>query len=75
MHVCAFLTRLEQQVQDKEVLESELYSRFVMVINEKKAKIRGLQDVVRQLRKTDDKQKGQWSADLSLFFGTSVLLI
>ncbi|XP_053181135.1 DNA repair protein XRCC4-like [Scomber japonicus] len=54
---------LEQQVQDKEVLESELYSRFVMVINEKKAKIRGLQDVVRQLQKTDDKQKGQCDND------------
>lgn len=47
---------LEQQVEDKEMLEGELYSRFVMVLNEKKAKIRGLQDAVRQQegRQSDD---------------------
>ncbi|XP_008299398.1 DNA repair protein XRCC4-like [Stegastes partitus] len=50
------LTELQQQVQDKELLEKELYSRFVMVLNEKKAKIRGLQDAVRQLHQTDDQQ-------------------
>lgn len=70
-----FLTRLEQQVQDKQMLEKKLYSRFVMVMNEKKAKIRGLQDAVRQLRQTDDQQrderKEQGSAEL--FFGTSIL--
>lgn len=37
--------------------ERELYSRFVMVLNEKKAKIRGLQDVLRQLQQTDDQQR------------------
>ncbi|XP_070760363.1 DNA repair protein XRCC4-like [Enoplosus armatus] len=52
----SILRELEQQVQDKEMLESELYSRFVMVLNEKKAKIRGLQDAVRQLQQTDDQQ-------------------
>lgn len=66
---CVFFpTRLEQQVQDKEMLERELYSRFVMVLNEKKAKIRGLQDAVRQLHQTDDQQRDkegrQRSADL-----------
>lgn len=70
-----FLTRLEQQVQDKQMLEKKLYSRFVMVMNEKKAKIRGLQDAVCQLRQTDDQQrdeqKEQGSAEL--FFGTSIL--
>ncbi|KAM4576124.1 DNA repair protein XRCC4-like isoform 2-T5 [Odontesthes bonariensis] len=53
------LAELEQQVQDKEVLERELYSRFVMVLNEKKAKIRGLQDAVHQLSHTDDQQGDQ----------------
>lgn len=51
-----FLTRLQQQVQKKEVLERELYSRFVMVLNEKKAKIRGLQGAVSQLQNTNDQQ-------------------
>ncbi|KAF6729510.1 DNA repair protein XRCC4 [Oryzias melastigma] len=45
---------LEQQVQDKEKLEMELYRRFVMVMNEKKAKIRSLQDAVRQLSCSDE---------------------
>ncbi|XP_040051769.2 DNA repair protein XRCC4 [Gasterosteus aculeatus] len=48
------LRELEQQVRDKETLEGDLYSRFVMVLNEKKAKIRGLQDAVRQLHQTDE---------------------
>ncbi|XP_070689971.1 DNA repair protein XRCC4-like [Pempheris klunzingeri] len=55
------LRELEQQVQDKEMLERELYSRFVMVLNEKKAKIRGLQDAVRQLQQTSDQQDGRRS--------------
>ncbi|XP_047446907.1 DNA repair protein XRCC4-like [Mugil cephalus] len=52
------LKELQQQVRDKETFEKELYSRFVMVLNEKKAKIRGLQDTVRQLQQTqtDDQQ-------------------
>lgn len=49
-----FLTRLKHQVQKKEALERELYSRFVMVLNEKKAKIRGLQEAVKRLRNSDD---------------------
>ncbi|KAK2902210.1 DNA repair protein XRCC4-like [Channa argus] len=51
------LRQLEQQVQDKEKLERELYSHFVMVVNEKKAKIRGLQDDVRQLQQTPGQQQ------------------
>nr|XP_046242927.1 DNA repair protein XRCC4-like isoform X2 [Scatophagus argus] len=51
------LRELEQQVQDKETLEGELYSRFVRVLNEKKAKIRGLQDALQQLQQTDDRQR------------------
>ncbi|XP_041666502.1 DNA repair protein XRCC4 isoform X2 [Cheilinus undulatus] len=34
----------------KEVLEAELYSRFVLVLNEKKAKIRSLQETVTHLQ-------------------------
>uniref|UniRef100_UPI0037E90047 DNA repair protein XRCC4 n=1 Tax=Semicossyphus pulcher TaxID=241346 RepID=UPI0037E90047 len=36
----------------KEVLEAELYSRFVLVLNEKKAKIRSLQETVTHLQET-----------------------
>ncbi|KAK9522642.1 hypothetical protein VZT92_019091 [Zoarces viviparus] len=60
------LIEQEQQVEDKEMLEGELYSRFVMVLNEKKAKIRGLQDAVRQLQHPDGQQrdeKGRQSDD------------
>ncbi|KAM4616171.1 DNA repair protein XRCC4-like isoform 1-T3 [Polymixia lowei] len=55
------LRELEQHVQDKEMMERELYSRFVMVLNEKKAKIRGLQDTIHQLQQTKD-QKGDKEA-------------
>ncbi|XP_029019143.1 DNA repair protein XRCC4-like isoform X2 [Betta splendens] len=50
------LRELERQVQDKERLEGKLYSRFVMVLNEKKAKIRGLQDTMRHLQETSEQQ-------------------
>ncbi|XP_068423009.1 DNA repair protein XRCC4-like [Clinocottus analis] len=53
------LRELEHQVGDKEMLEGRLYSRFVMVLNEKKAKIRALQDAVRQLHQTDGKQRDE----------------
>ncbi|XP_059192570.1 DNA repair protein XRCC4-like [Centropristis striata] len=53
------LRELELQVEDKEKLEGELYSRFVMVLNKKKAKIRGLQDAVRQLQQTDEQQRDE----------------
>ncbi|KAG7243962.1 hypothetical protein INR49_006120 [Caranx melampygus] len=51
------LTELQQRVQDKEELERKLYSRFGMVLNEKKAKIRGLQHTVRQLQSTTEQQR------------------
>ncbi|XP_076587759.1 DNA repair protein XRCC4-like isoform X2 [Chaetodon auriga] len=53
------LRQLEQQVQEKETLETDLYSRFVMVLNEKKSKIRGLHDAVRQLQQTRDQQRDE----------------
>lgn len=54
-----FLTRLEKQVEDKELFEMELYSRFVMVLNKKKAKIRGLQDALRQLQQAHEQQRNE----------------
>ncbi|NXD26783.1 XRCC4 protein, partial [Spelaeornis formosus] len=38
--------RLEKCVEAKEELEADLYSRFVLVLNEKKAKIRNLQKLL-----------------------------
>lgn len=48
------LRELQKQVEEKEATEKELYSRFVMVLNEKKAKIRCLQDAIRQHHRADD---------------------
>lgn len=45
-------SRLKRYAQGKEALEAELYSRFVLVLNEKKAKIRSLQESVTQLQET-----------------------
>lgn len=42
--------RLKRYANGKEDLESELYSRFVLVLNEKKAKIRSLQETLKELQ-------------------------
>ncbi|XP_035524485.1 DNA repair protein XRCC4 [Morone saxatilis] len=43
---------LKHYAGGKEALEAELYSRFVLVLNEKKAKIRSLQETVTHLQET-----------------------
>ncbi|KAI1905363.1 hypothetical protein AGOR_G00015350 [Albula goreensis] len=49
---------MDRYVHGKENLEQELYSRFVVVLNEKKAKIRGLLENIRQLQdELDEKEK------------------
>ncbi|TMS08595.1 DNA repair protein XRCC4 [Larimichthys crocea] len=55
---------LKRYARGKEALEAELYSRFVLVLNEKKAKIRSLQESVTQLQDTrsPDGQKKERSA-------------
>ncbi|XP_028916607.1 DNA repair protein XRCC4 [Ornithorhynchus anatinus] len=40
--------QLEKYVNAKEVLEADLYNRFVLVLNEKKAKIRSLQKLINE---------------------------
>ncbi|KGL94810.1 DNA repair protein XRCC4, partial [Charadrius vociferus] len=42
--------RLEKCVQAKEELEADLYNRFVLVLNEKKAKIRNLQKLLNEAK-------------------------
>ncbi|CAB1428676.1 unnamed protein product [Pleuronectes platessa] len=43
---------MKRYIGGKEALETELYSRFVLVLNEKKAKIRSLQETVSQLQES-----------------------
>uniref|UniRef100_A0A1A8KH31 X-ray repair complementing defective repair in Chinese hamster cells 4 n=1 Tax=Nothobranchius kuhntae TaxID=321403 RepID=A0A1A8KH31_NOTKU len=56
--------QLKGYSEGKEALEAELYSRFVLVLNEKKAKIRSLQETVTNLQeaKTSDGQRSRNSA-------------
>ncbi|XP_054629548.1 uncharacterized protein LOC129179822 isoform X2 [Dunckerocampus dactyliophorus] len=57
------LQELQQRVQDKETMENELYSYFVMVLNAKKAKIKSLQDSLRQLQPTASFHRKQRKTD------------
>lgn len=50
MCLCASDFRIKRYAGGKEALEAELYSRFVLVLNEKKAKIRSLQETVKDLQ-------------------------
>ncbi|XP_072227648.1 DNA repair protein XRCC4-like [Leuresthes tenuis] len=43
---------MKRYASGKEALETELFSRFVLVMNEKKAKIRSLQEMVTNLQET-----------------------
>lgn len=44
--------RLQKCVEAKEELEADLYKRFVLVLNEKKAKIRSLQKHLKEVEET-----------------------
>lgn len=61
--------RLEQQVRHKEAVEKKLFSRFVPVMNEKKAKIRGLQEDLYQLQQTEEKQRDKAERQRSAWDG------
>uniref|UniRef100_A0A8C1R7J5 X-ray repair complementing defective repair in Chinese hamster cells 4 n=1 Tax=Cyprinus carpio TaxID=7962 RepID=A0A8C1R7J5_CYPCA len=50
------LHRMQRYVQGKEKLERDLYSRFVLVLNEKKDKLRALQKRVKELEKSADSE-------------------
>lgn len=50
-------TEMERYVQGKETLERDLYSRFVLVLNEKKAKLRALQERVRELEESIEENR------------------
>ncbi|XP_047426602.1 DNA repair protein XRCC4 isoform X2 [Mugil cephalus] len=50
---------MQRYVGGKEALEEELFSRFVLVLNEKKMKIRSLQETVTSLQETRSSDKEQ----------------
>ncbi|KAJ0067448.1 hypothetical protein NL108_007910 [Boleophthalmus pectinirostris] len=53
------LKELNIHVKNKNALEKQMYSRFVMILNDKKAKIRELQDAVREQQQTSDQPKAK----------------
>ncbi|XP_014824803.1 PREDICTED: DNA repair protein XRCC4-like [Poecilia mexicana] len=56
--------KLKHYAESIETLKAELYSRFVLLLNEKKTKIRSLQEAVTKLQETrnSDEQKNKDSA-------------
>ncbi|XP_062870674.1 DNA repair protein XRCC4 [Trichomycterus rosablanca] len=48
---------MERYVQGKDNLEGDLYRRFVLVLNEKKATIRALQEKIKQLQDNTEEKK------------------
>ncbi|XP_048875230.1 DNA repair protein XRCC4 isoform X1 [Brienomyrus brachyistius] len=58
-------SELERYVQGKEVLERELYTRFVLVLNEKKAKIRSQKENIEKLLEELEKNALRREADLA----------
>ena len=54
-----FSPRLEQCVEDKVGMETDLYSRFALVLHEKKGRIRGLQDSLRRLQQSSQAREDE----------------
>ncbi|KAL1266227.1 hypothetical protein QQF64_001902, partial [Cirrhinus molitorella] len=54
---------MERYVHGKETLERDLYGRFVLVLNEKKAKLRDLQKRVKELEESIEKHRLRKKAD------------
>ncbi|XP_058267753.1 DNA repair protein XRCC4 isoform X2 [Hemibagrus wyckioides] len=52
--------KMEKYIKEKEILERELYNRFVLILNGKKAKIRTLQERIKQLENTIQEEKHSW---------------
>ncbi|KAM9840946.1 DNA repair protein XRCC4 [Aulostomus maculatus] len=55
-------SELKRYTGGKEALEAELYSRFVLVLNEKKAKLRSLQEAIKDLQEVRSSE-GQKTSD------------
>lgn len=55
--------RFEKCVTDKEALETDLYKRFILVLNEKKAKIRSLHKSLNEAQKLEENMEQHKSGD------------
>lgn len=53
------LKELDTCVKTKNVLEKQMYSRFVMILNDKKSRIRELQEAVRNVQQSSDQPKAK----------------
>ncbi|CAL9708237.1 unnamed protein product [Knipowitschia caucasica] len=53
------LKELKIHVKNKNLLEKKMYSNFMMILNDKKSKIRELQETVRSLQQTSDHPKAK----------------
>uniref|UniRef100_A0A8B9H7M2 X-ray repair complementing defective repair in Chinese hamster cells 4 n=1 Tax=Astyanax mexicanus TaxID=7994 RepID=A0A8B9H7M2_ASTMX len=54
--------QMEGCVREKEEVERDLFSRFVLVLNEKKNKLRDLQQRIKQLEVTVEEEKQRYTA-------------
>ncbi|CAO2593040.1 DNA repair protein XRCC4 [Lemmus lemmus] len=57
--------RFEKCVSAKEVLEADLYQRFILVLNEKKTKIRSLHKLLNEIQQLEKNMKPERETDCS----------
>lgn len=67
VYLCVYLPfRFEKCVLAKEAVETDLYKRFILVLNEKKAKIRSLHKLLHEV------QEQEKNIEHERYFGVSV---
>lgn len=65
LFVCLYF-RFEKCVSAKEALETDLYKRFILVLNEKKAKIRSLNKLLNEVQELEKNIEHKRYFDLSV---------
>lgn len=65
--IFVFKFRFEKCVNAKETVENDLYTRFILVLNEKKAKIRSLRKRLSEIQELGEKIEHKRYFDLSVF--------
>ena len=58
--------RFEKYVSAKDALETDLYKRFILVLNEKKAKIRSLHKLLNEVQELEKNIEHKRCFDLSV---------
>ena len=65
LFICVYLHfRFEKCVSAKEALEADLYQRFILVLNEKKAKIRSLHKLLSEAQEREKNNEHERYFDL-----------